>query len=181
MLYVEAPALGPQIRQFSVAFPHATAVGPVARGDAPDGQTSTATVEVNRTNLTTVSFSFMFTDNYQLSALSPAGATFRVTSPEGNTSEGKCSPGVTTCTVVVADINLPPDGAIFAAEDQQAAQTTAAHRYPATTNGSGQWTLEITPQRAYVSPIHPIRSSISWSMTSKAESYSIEVAELQRS
>lgn len=179
---MEAPALGPQVRQFSVAFPHATSVGPVANGDAPDGQASSATVELNRTNLTKVSFSFTFTDNYQLAAISPAGATFRVTSPEGNTSEAKCPPGGSTrCTLVVAGMNLPPDGMIFTAEDQQAAQRTAAARYPATTNGSGQWTLEIVPERAYVSPIHPVRSSITWSMTSKAESYSMEVAELQRS
>jgi hypothetical protein len=182
MFYVEAPVSGPTVRTFSAAFPREQISGPSSRGDAQDGQTASATVELNMTNLTSAAFAFTFIDNYRFAALSPAGATFRVTSPEGNSSEAVCQPGGSySAAVQFSPINLPPEEMILVAGDENAAQKAAGAKNPACETGVGQWTIEITVQRAYASPVHPLGGSISWSLTTRVECYSLEVTELHRS
>ena len=179
MLYVEAPAYGAGLKQFSVEFPRNAAGGPGTNGESADGQTSTATVEINRTNLTSVIFSFTFTDNYRFAAISPAGATFRVTSPEGNTSELKVpASGPKTANIQFMSLNVPPPAVTLTAGGQTEAETLAASRYPATENGSGSWTVEVVSEREFATPIHPGGGSISWTMGSRVESYKVEVTEL---
>jgi len=182
MFYVEPPVLGPTVRTFSAAFPREQSTGPAAHGDAQDGQPASASVELNRTNLTSAAFSFTFIDNYRFAALSPAGATFRVTSPEGNSSETVLPPGgSTSATVQFATINLPPEEMILVAGDENEARKMAAAKFPACETGSGEWTVEITVQRAYVTPVHPPGGSISWSLTTRVGFYSLQVTELHRS
>ena len=179
MLYVEAPAYGAQLKRFSVEFPRNAAGGPTANGESTDGQTSTATVEINHTNMTSVIFSFTFTDNYRFASISPAGATFRVTGPEGNTSEVRVPAGGSkTANLQFTSINMPPAAATLTAGGQGEAETLAASRFPASENGSGMWTVEVVSERSYASPIHIGEGSISWTLSTRVESYKVEVTEL---
>ena len=182
MTYVEPTISGPVVRTFSAAFPRDQMNGPASQGDTPDGQTTSATVEINRTNMTSAAFSFTIIDNYRFAFRSPAGATFRVTSPEGNSSEAVCPPGGSlSATVQFAALNIPPDEMMFVAGDEKEAQKTAAGQAPACDTGSGAWTIEITVQRDYATPIHAPGGSISWSLDTRFEFYSLQVAELYRS
>jgi len=182
MFYVEAPVQGPEVRTFSATFPREQTFGPSAHGDTQDTQAGSATVMLNRTNLTSVAFMFTFVDNYRFAAKSPAGATFRVTSPDGNGSEAVCQPGASSsATVSFAAINLPPEEMLFIAGSEAEAQKVAAAHNPACETGSGEWTVEVTVQRNYVTPVHPVGGSISWSLTTRVEWYSLQVSELQRS
>jgi hypothetical protein len=182
MLYVEAPVTGPTIRTFSASFPRDQTNGPPAHGSTADTQVGSASVAINMTNITSAAFAFTFVDDYRFAAVSPAGATFRVTSPEGNSSEVVCPPGGSLSgTVQFPVINLPPEEMVFIADSEADALKTAAAKNPACEAGSGDWTVEITIQRAYVSPVHPVGGSISWSLTTRVERYSLQVAEMHHS
>ena len=180
--YVETPLAGPVVRTFSAAFPRDQGNGPAAHGTTQDTQTGSATVLLNITNLTSVAFSFTFTDNFGLGWRYPAGATFRVTSPEGNTSEAVCQPGASSsATIQFTMINIPPNDMVFLAEGESEAARKASAKNPACETGSGDWMVEVTVQRDIPIQIPRPGASISWSLTTRVEWYSLQITELLRS
>ena len=180
VFYLEAAPSAPAMRSFSALFPTTMQNGPVTQGTAPDGATTAATVRLTQTNITAVRFQFTFTDNYPLTSLSPAGATFRVTTPEGVSKEANCLPGQSTSATVTLDPvgPMPESGLISAANPEEAGRQAAA-RYPASENGTGEWTIEVMVSRNYASPVHPVSSSISWTAACRVETYSLDIRELQ--
>ena len=176
-LYVEAPAAGTTVRTFSVAFLRDQTNGPTTHGDTTDTQAGSAVVTINLTNLTSAAFSFTFKDNYRFAGLYPAGATFRVTSPEGNSSEVVLAPGgASSGTVQFPALNIPPEEMVFSAKDMNDAKTIASAKNQTQETGSGDWTVEVSVQRN--SPVHTGLGSISWTLTTRVEWYKLQVTEL---
>ena len=176
-IYTEVPAGGPGLRTFLVSFPLSEAAGPEDSGEASDGQTAQTTLTVNQSNITRITFQFQFRDMYRFSFVSPAGATFRVTSPEGVAREASCAPGGTTqASIEFLAVNERPDEATLAAASLKDAQKKASARYPPGLNGTGDWTIEVTATRDYLLPIHG-QGGISWSLTTRLESYAANVEE----
>jgi hypothetical protein len=179
VFYTEAGPAAAQARRFSADFPVDVSGGPGAQGTARDSQTTNSTISLNQTNITAATFEFEFTDNYRLSTLSPAGATFRVSSPNNVSAESTLRPGAGTfTTLTVAPVCVPPDSAVISANGQSEATRLAASRYPASDNGTGDWTIEVTVTRSYATPVHPVSSSISWSVRTSIETYSLQVTEI---
>ncbi len=179
VFYTEAGPAAAQTGRFSADFPVAASTGPEAQGTASDGQTTSSTISLNQTNITAATFEFEFTDNYRLATLSPAGATFKVSSPNSVSAESTLRPGAGTfTTLTLAPVCVPPVSAVFAANGQSEATREAASKYPASDNGTGDWTIEVTVTRSYATPIHPVSSSISWSVRTSVDVYSLQVTEI---
>jgi len=180
--YVEPAAAGPVTRTYSASFPRMQGTGPSGHGDTQDSQAGSATLTLNITNLTSAAFMFTFNDNPPpLTARSPAGATFRVTSPEGNSSQAVCPPGGSmTATVQFSMICVPPQDMVITAGSESEAGKMAAAKNTTSETGMGDWTIEITVQRDWATPIHRPGGSISWSVNTKVERYSLQVTELLR-
>jgi hypothetical protein len=176
-LYVEVPASGTTVRTFSAAFPRDQTNGPSTHGDTSDTQTGSAVVTINLTNLTSAAFSFNFKDNYRFAGVYPAGATFRVTSPEGNSSEVVLAPGgASSGSVQFPALNIPPEEMVFSAKDMNDAKAIAYAKNQTQETGSGDWTVEVSVQRN--SPIVTGLGSISWNLATRVELYKLQVTEL---
>lgn len=179
IFYTEAAPYTAPVKRYAAEFPRDTVPGPNGQGTATDGQTTSSTMNLNQTNITAVTFEFDFTDNYRFSSLSPAGVTFKVTSPNNVTAESNLRPGAGTfTTVTAAPVCVPPDSAAIVADGLDEATRQAASKFPPSENGTGDWTIEVTVTRAYVSPVHPVSSSISWSVRTRVETYALEVTEI---
>jgi hypothetical protein len=177
VFYSEAKPGGAGLPTWTAAFPTAISSGPGASGSAPDGATSSADLSFNQTNITMVTFQFSFTDVYRFSTISPAGATFKVTSPLGLTGESSLSPGQATATgITIRQVCSPPDGDQFGAATADDAARMCKTRYPASENGTGDWTVEITVTRDYMTPVHTT-GSIAWTATTKVTTYTLELSE----
>lgn len=151
--------------------------GPGGGGTAQDGQNSSANINFAQVNITTVTFQFQFTDNYRFSAVSPAGARFRVVSPTGLSGESTLNPGQDTATTItIRDVAGVPDASVFPASDRTEAARLALKKYPANENGTGDWTVEVTVTRDYLTPVHPT-GSIAWTATTRVEAYALEISE----
>jgi len=151
--------------------------GPGGSGTAQDGQTTSAGINFNQTNITTVTFQFSFSDRYRFSTLSPAGVTFKVTSPGNISGESTLRPGQSTATsVTIREVCKAPDPEEYSAANQAEAAKAVSTRHPANENGTGDWTIEITVTREYMSPIHPV-GSIAWTASTRVDSYTLELSE----
>jgi hypothetical protein len=51
-----------------------------------------------------------------------------------------------------------------------------AVRHPVNENGTGDWTVEVTVTRDYMTPVHPT-GSIAWTATSRLTTYQMELSE----
>ena len=177
VLYTEAAPQGNGMKTFTAEFFVVPGSGPGGGGTAPDGATSSASIDFEQVNITEVTFQFSFTDNYRFATVSPAGATFRVTSPQGMVGESTLSPGQTTATsITIRDVTGVPDSLEFSAAAQAEAAKVAHTRYPANENGTGTWTIDITVTRDYMTQVHPT-GSIAWTATSRLETYTLELSE----
>jgi hypothetical protein len=175
--YIAVGDTAPALRTWSAGFPEEHVNGPGGAGSAPDGQTSTGSVNLNRTNITEAAFQFQFTDTYRFSTLSPAGATFKVTSPLGLTGEATLSPGQATAAIVtVPRVCDAPDPEEFNAKNDSEAARIVKARYPANENGTGDWTIEVTVTRDYRTPVHPA-GGIAWTVTTRLTVYSLDLRE----
>jgi hypothetical protein len=162
---------------WTAEFPVAHSGGPGGSGNAPDGQTASATINFNQTNITEVTFNFQFVDNYRFSTISPAAVTFRVTSPLGDAMESSLSAGRATATsITIRDVASVPDEEEFLAATEADAARMMAVRHPVNENGTGDWTVEVTVTRDYMTPVHPT-GSIAWTATSRLTTYQMELSE----
>ena len=176
-LYKEAGPQGNGNRTWTAEFFVTPGTGPGGSGTAQDGQTTSASLNFERFNITEVTFQFSFTDNYRFATVSPAGATFKVTSPTGLSGESTLSPGQMTATsITIREITGVPDPMEFSAATQAEAARLAQVRYPASDNGTGEWTVDITVTRDYVGPVHPV-GSIAWTATTSLRTYTLELSE----
>jgi hypothetical protein len=179
IFYTEAAPYTAPVKRYAAEFPRNTVPGPDGQGTARDGGTTSSTMSLNQTNITAVTFEFEFTDNYRFSSLSPAGVAFKVTSPNNVTAESTLRPGAGTfTTVTAAPVCVPPDSMVIVADGADEAARIAASGSPPSDNGTGDWTIEVTVTRAYVSPVHPVASSVSWTVRTKVETYALEVTEI---
>lgn len=177
VLYTEAAPQGTGRRTWTAEFLVSAGSGPVASGTAPDGATSSGTINFEQFNITEVTFQFSFTDNYRFATVSPAGATFKVTSPTGLFGESTLSPGQTTATsITIREVTGVPDGTEFIAATQAEAANLTRTRYPANENGTGIWTIDVTVTRDYMTPIHA-GGSIAWTASSRVETYTLDLSE----
>jgi len=175
--YKEVGPGGNGLRTWSAEFPATLHAGAGGSGTATDGQTSGGSVNFGDVNVTTVTFLFTWTDNYRFATVSPAGATFKVTSPLGETGESIVTPGQATATsITIREVCNVPDPEDFKAATEADAARMAKTRYPANENGTGDWTIEITVTRDYMTPIHPT-GSIAWTATTKVTTYMLELTE----
>lgn len=177
ILYAEGPPHGTGTRVWVVEFLPESTPGPEDSGDAADGQTTTVHLDFERQNITGVVFQFSFTDNYRFATLTPAGATFKVTSPAGVSSEQTVQPGQNTATTVrFLQLCTIPGQATVTARDLDEATERALSQHPPNENGTGEWTVEITVFRDYISPIHG-SGDITWTAKTRADGYVMEVSE----
>ncbi len=177
IFYKEAVGGSAGLQNWTLEFPVSLGNGPGGSGTATDGQTASATIAFDQVNITTVTFSFSFTDRYRFSTVSPAGATFTVISPLGATGESVLAPGQATATLItVSHVCDVPDQDELRAANLTDAARIAKTRYPANENGTGQWTIEITVTRDYMTPIHPT-GSIAWTVTTRVSTYALELSE----
>jgi hypothetical protein len=178
-LYHEPVRLVPKQEGYTVQFPRSLVNGPVQESITNDGDTGMSMISLNQTNMTAVGFTFTFTDNYRLSGVSPAGAEITITSPLGESKSASCRPGDVTCAVLwFRPLCTPPDNTTLMAWNLTEAQKKSRNRYPEMMNGTGDWTVEVTATREYMTPVHPVASSITWSVKSKVECYRLEVSEM---
>jgi len=179
-LYTEPVRDVPRAKRYLVEFPKSTMTGASGQGDTPDGSSGTATVSLNQTNITSVVFMFSFTDNYRLSSISPAGASVKITSPDGAEQTANLpASGPTSAALTFKEVCPLPQEATITAMTLNEAQKKAQSKFPTTENGTGDWTVEVTAARTYKSPVHS-SGSISWTVSSRVESYHAEVSEYLR-
>lgn len=177
VVYEEGRPGGAAMPAWTAEFPEAQSGGPGGSGTSPDGQTSSASINFNMTNITEVTFQFQFSDMYRFATVSPAGATFKVTSPLGAMGESTLSPGQATATsITIRQVCDAPDAEEFLAAGEADAARICKTKYPVNENGTGDWTVEITVTRDYITPIHPT-GSIAWTATTRVSSYRLELSE----
>ncbi len=175
--YMGAVGHGPAVPTWTAEFPVAAFGGPGGSGTAQDGQPATATISFNQTNITRVTFLFTFTDLYRFALLSPAGANFKVTSPLDVSAEASVTPGQsTTATITVREVCRVPGALDFPAPTSDDAVRVMLAANPPNSNGTGDWTVEVTVSRDYLTPAHGT-GSISWTAVTRVESYALELSE----
>lgn len=171
----------PKQEGYTVHFPRVLVNGPAQETVTQDGETGTSILSLNQTNITAVGFTFTFTDNYKLSGVSPAGAEITITSPLGEAKSAICRPGdVTSAAFWFRPLCTPPDNTTIAAWNQTDAQKKSRNRYPEMMNGTGDWTVDVKVTREYMTPVHPVVGSITWSVKSRVESFRLEVSEMYK-
>jgi hypothetical protein len=177
VVYEEGRPGAAVLPSWAAEFPETQSGGPGGSGNAPDGGTVSANMNFNQTNITEVTFQFQFSDIYRFSTVSPAGATFKVTSPLGATGESTLSSGQNTATsITIRQICDAPDAEEFFAATEADAARLMGTRHPVNENGTGDWTVEVTVTRDYITPIHPT-GSIAWTASTRVSSYRLELSE----
>ena len=158
-------------KTYHASFP--TAKGSVTdSGSTADGGTGSSTLTIEDVNLTGGTLRISWTDN-QPRFRPSASVSVDVQGPQDQAGSGQGSSG--SISIDLGPFSTAPNETDIEALTIEDATKDAFENNPATTTGTGDWTITLTVTRSgFAGPFR--QGSVDWTMTIEYENYSLLVA-----